>query len=117
MNHLTETDIKTQLANLDGVQIDGRSTDSVVVYSLGGEIVATVKNNSNPVVVSLRCDPNLAKLLRENYESVLEGQGLNKRHFITILLTGQLSDDDISDQIRHAYEETKAILDDQSVAS
>ena len=61
MNHLTETDIKTQLANLDGVQIDERSTDSVVAYSLGGEIVATVKNSSNPVAVSLPSDPNVDK--------------------------------------------------------
>lgn len=105
---MTEAEIKQLITSYDGVQLDERSTDQLAIYSWNGEIMATVKNGARPVCLGLRCDYNLGKLLREQYESVLEGQGLSKRRFITILLTGQLSDDEIRDQIRHAYEQTKA---------
>lgn len=107
---MTEAEIKRLLLSYDGVEIDERSTDELTIYSLGGQIVAVLKNDANPVCLSLRCDPNLAQLLRDKYESVLEGQNLNKRRFITILLTGQLTDDEVIDQIRHAYEETRKLV-------
>lgn len=106
---MTEADIRQQLLSYDGVVVDERSNDELTVFSLNGEIVAVIKNGAKPVNVSVRCDYNLGKLLRDQYESVLEGQNLNKKRFITILLTGQLSDDDIRDQLRHAYEETKKL--------
>lgn len=58
---------------------------------------------SDPVRLSLKCDPQLAVLLRERYESVLEGYHLNKKHWNTVLLTGQLSDQEITDLIVHSY--------------
>ena len=94
---MTEAEIKRLLLSYDGVEMDERSTDELTIYSLGGQIVAVLKNDANPVCLSLRCDPNLAQLLRDKYESVLEGQNLNKRRFITILLTGQLTDDEVTD--------------------
>lgn len=110
MTALTEQTINDQLLSYDGVEIDNRSTDKLEIYSYHGEIVAVVKKGSNPISLSLRCDYNLSKLLRDQYESVLEGQGLNKKRFITILLTGQMSNDDVRGQIRHAYEETKIFV-------
>lgn len=107
---MTEAEIKRLLLSYDGIGVDERSTDELTIYSLGGQIVAVLKNGANPVYLSLRCDPNLAQLLRDKYESVLEGQNLNKRRFITILLTGQLTDGEVIDQIRHAYEETRKLV-------
>ena len=107
---MTEAEIKQLLLSYDGVELDERSDDELSIYSLDGQIVAVVKNGANPVCVSLRCDPNLAQLLRDKYESVLEGQKLNKRRFITVLLTGQLTDDEVIDQVRHAYEETRRLI-------
>ena len=106
---MTEAEIKRLLLSYDEVEVDERSTD-LTIYSLSGQIVAVLKHGANPVCLSLRCDPNLAQLLRDKYESVLEGQNLNKRRFITILLTGQLTDDEVIDQIRHAYEETRKLV-------
>ena len=103
---MTEAEVKELIANYDGVAVDDRSTDELTIYSIDGEVMAAVKNGATPVNLTLRCDYNLGKLLRDQYESVLEGQGFNKKRFITILLTGQLSDDDVRDQIRHAYEMT-----------
>jgi predicted DNA-binding protein (MmcQ/YjbR family) len=65
---------------------------------------ALVTENKLPVQLSLKCDPILAETLREKYETVLTGYHLNKKHWNTIVLTGQLSWDEIKDLIRHSYD-------------
>lgn len=103
---LSEADVRSQIESLGATIDPDRSTAENDIYVVQGEMMAVIKNGSKPLQLSLRCDYNLGKLLRDQYESVLEGQKLNKKHWITILLTGQLSDQDVHDQIRHAYEET-----------
>ena len=65
---------------------------------------ALIAEGSDPVRLSLKCDPQLAILLREKYETVLVGYHLNKKHWNTILLTGQLPWEEIQGLIRHSYE-------------
>ncbi len=82
--------------------------EEVNVYkvALGDEqkMFALVPNNKNPLQISLKCDPQLAVLLREKYESVMEGYHLNKKHWNTILLTGQLTDQEVRDLILHSFQ-------------
>ena len=78
--------------------------EKVAVYKVGDKMFALVAENSDPVQISLKCDPELAKVLRERYESVMPGYHLNKKHWNTILLTGQLSWEEVKDLIRHSYE-------------
>lgn len=69
-----------------------------------GKMFALIAEGKNPVRLSLKCDPLLAVTLREKYESVLPGYHLNKKHWNTIILSGQLSPDEIKDLIRHSYD-------------
>ena len=68
-----------------------------------GKLFAIVADESDPLRVSLKCDPQLAATLRERYESVLPGYHLNKKHWNTILCTGQLTNDEIFDLVRLSY--------------
>ena len=68
-----------------------------------GRLFALIADGSDPIRISLKCDPLLASNLREKYESVLPGYHLNKKHWNTILCTGQLSQDEIYDLIRLSY--------------
>jgi predicted DNA-binding protein (MmcQ/YjbR family) len=85
--------------------------DDVGVYKVGGspedtgsgKMFALISEAKNPLQISLKCDPTLAKVLREKYEEVMEGHHLNKKHWITVVLTGQLNKDEIEDLIRHSY--------------
>jgi len=63
-----------------------------------------VREKKMPVQLSLKCDPLLAQTLREKYETVLPGYHLNKKHWNTIVLTGQLSWEEIKDLIRLSYD-------------
>jgi predicted DNA-binding protein (MmcQ/YjbR family) len=66
-------------------------------------LFALIPENKTPVAVSLKCDPQLAVLLREKYESVMQGYHLNKKHWNTVLLTGQLSEDEVTGLVLHSY--------------
>ena len=79
----------------------------IAVYKVGsdeGKMFAIIDEKSMPVRISLKCDPQLAELLREKYESVLPGYHLNKKHWNTIICSGQVDDDELRDFIRHSYE-------------
>lgn len=81
------------------------------VYKIGGaegKMFALIDEKSSPVRLSLKCDPQLAELLREKYETVLPGYHLNKKHWNTIICSGQLDDQELKDLIRHSYEQVKA---------
>jgi predicted DNA-binding protein (MmcQ/YjbR family) len=59
--------------------------------------------NKTPLQISLKCDPLLAETLREKYDTVMPGYHLNKKHWNTILLTGQIEWEEIEGLIRHSY--------------
>ncbi len=68
-----------------------------------GKMFALIAENSNPLRISLKCDPTLAEKLREEYETVLPGYYLNKKHWNTIICTGQVSDDELKSFIILSY--------------
>lgn len=104
MTHKEFEDYILQFAN---VWLDYPFGEGTAVYKHGekpeGKIVAIVQEGSKPLRVSLKCDPQLAANLREKYETVLPGYHLNKKHWNTIICSGQLSDDEVFDLTRLSY--------------
>ena len=68
------------------------------------KMFALITENKLPVQISLKCDPLLAETLREKYETVQPGYHLSKKHWNTILLTGQLPWEEVQALIRHSYD-------------
>ena len=104
---MTEETFAEFMLSLPGVWVDYPFGEELVVYKYGepeGKIVAIVQKDSRPLRVSLKCDPLLAKNLREKYETVLPGQNLNKKYWNTIICSGQLTDDEVLDLARLSYE-------------
>ena len=64
---------------------------------------ALIAEGKEPVRISLKCDPQLSTVLREKYETVMGGYHLNKKHWNTIILGGQLPWDEVSGLILHSY--------------
>jgi len=77
--------------------------EDVAVYKVDDKMFALLSENKEPFQLSLKCDPQLAELLRDKYESVMPGYHLNKKHWNTVLLTGQLSWDEVKDLIVLSY--------------
>jgi predicted DNA-binding protein (MmcQ/YjbR family) len=81
--------------------------EDTAVYKVGDKMFALVSETKQPLQVSLKGDPHLNEILREEYESVMPGYHLNKKHWNTILLSGQLPWEEVQGFIRHSYELVK----------
>ncbi|MFN3403583.1 MAG: MmcQ/YjbR family DNA-binding protein [Cytophagaceae bacterium] len=53
--------------------------------------------------INLKCDPEEAIYLRENYSSVLPGYHMNKKHWNTVLMDGSIPDQLIRKWIDNSY--------------
>jgi predicted DNA-binding protein (MmcQ/YjbR family) len=104
---MTHKELDEYFLSFPDAWLDFPFGESTSVYKVGpkekAKMFAIIQESSTPLRVSLKCDPQLAVTLRERYESVLPGYHLNKKHWNTILLTGQLTDDEIRDLARHSY--------------
>ncbi len=78
--------------------------DIVLVFKVMGKGFLFCGLDRNPPAINLKCDPERAINLRERYPSVLPGYHMNKKHWNTIELIGELSDSFIFDLIDHSYE-------------
>lgn len=61
-----------------------------LVYKVGGKMFALTVPDDFPARINLKCDPERAVLLREEYESITPGYHMNKRHWNTVLLDGSV---------------------------
>jgi predicted DNA-binding protein (MmcQ/YjbR family) len=108
MDHKT---VEKYLLSLPDTSLDYPFGEEAAVYKVNGpsassgqaKMFALVREKSDPVQLSLKCDPLLAETLRAKYDTVMPGYHLNKKHWNTIVLTGQLSWDEIKDLINLSY--------------
>jgi predicted DNA-binding protein (MmcQ/YjbR family) len=107
---MTHKELDHYLLSFPNTWLDFPFGEGTSVYKIGhketgeGKLFAIITDDSKPLRVSLKCDPGLAEILREKYESVVPGYHLNKKHWNTIICTGQLSDDEIKDLARLSYD-------------
>lgn len=96
-------EIEEYILSMPNAVLDYPFGKDVAVYKVNDKMFALIAEGSDPVRLSLKCDPQLSVLLREKYETVLPGYHLNKKHWNTIICSGQLGEDELQDLIRHSY--------------
>lgn len=107
---MTHEEAEQILLSMPNSWLDFPFGEDVYVYKVGlkgsedSKMFALIAGGSKPLRISLKCDPQLAEVLREKYETVLPGYHLNKRHWNTIICSGQIPDDEIQGFIRHSYQ-------------
>jgi len=100
MDHET---VEAYLLSLPGAIREYPFDETVAVYKAADKMFALISEGKEPVNLSLKCDPELSTVLREKYETVMPGYHLNKKHWNTIVLTGQLPWEEVQALIRHSY--------------
>jgi len=106
---MTHKELEAYFLSFDNAWLDFPFGEGTSVYKVGdrqageGKMFALIQDDSSPLRVSLKCDPQLAENLREKYETILPGYHLNKKHWNTIICSGQLSDDEIKDLVRLSH--------------
>ena len=66
-----------------------------MVFKVGGKMFALLAFRETPLKITLKCDPGEAEVLREMYAAVTAGYYMNKRHWNTVVLDGEIPDDEI----------------------
>jgi len=84
--------------------------ESTLVFKVGtkdkNKMYALCSLQRLPQAVNLKCDPERAIELREEYEAITPGYHMNKRHWNTIILERDMHDKGLKELIDHSYELT-----------
>jgi len=77
-------------------------TDALV-FKVMGKVFALVSQTETTSRVTLKCSPADGEVLESQFESVVPGYHMNKKHWITIALTGELPDELLTDLAEGSY--------------
>ncbi len=76
-----------------------------LVFKVMEKMFALASLDEVPLRANLKCDPDRALELRENYEdSILPGYHMNKQHWNTLVLDGRLDPKLVFELIDHSYD-------------
>jgi predicted DNA-binding protein (MmcQ/YjbR family) len=74
------------------------------VFKVAGKMFALSQLDAASLRVSLKCEPELAEVLRGAHAAVLPGYHLNKRHWNTVIVDGSLHEQAIKDMVEDSYD-------------
>jgi predicted DNA-binding protein (MmcQ/YjbR family) len=74
------------------------------VFKVAGKIFALTRLTERPLRISLKCEPALAEGLRAAHPEIIPGYHLNKRHWNTVYLDGELPDQFVLEMLEDSYD-------------
>ncbi|WP_375436534.1 MmcQ/YjbR family DNA-binding protein [uncultured Hymenobacter sp.] len=80
-----------------------------LVFKVGGKVFALTDIDTFGSI-NLKCDPERAAELREQYDYVLPGFHMNKKHWNTVLIGTGASEVQLREWINHSYDLVLASL-------
>jgi len=77
--------------------------EETLVFKAAGKIFLLASLESIPLQINLKCDPEKAVEIREEYEAVQPGYHMNKKHWNTIIIDGSVPAKKIFEWIDNSY--------------
>lgn len=96
--------VEKYLANLRGSESSYPFGPEALVYKVMGKMFALVSQSDEIPRVTFKCIPEDGALLVGQFQAVVPGYYMNKKHWITISLTGELSDEMLMDLAQSSYD-------------
>jgi predicted DNA-binding protein (MmcQ/YjbR family) len=92
------------LISLPAALLDYPFGDDIHVYKVEGKVFAIYFKDAKSESINLKCDPEMAEQLRSIFTEITPGYHMNKKHWNTLDLTGDLPQSEVFRQIDHSYE-------------
>ena len=73
-------------------------------HSTNKKTFAFIAFHRGQLIVNLKCDPFEADFLRQQFESVTPGYHMNKTHWNTVAIGGDVSEDELKWMIGQSYD-------------
>ncbi|RPA68938.1 MmcQ/YjbR family DNA-binding protein [Cyclobacteriaceae bacterium YHN15] len=86
-----------------GATEDTPFDENTLCFKIGGKIFAII-DIVDFQSVNLKCDPERADELREQFEGIQPGYHMNKKHWNTVLINGSVSDKLILELVDHSFD-------------
>lgn len=78
--------------------------ENTLVFKVAGKMFALTSLSSEEFRVNLKCDPERAIELREEYENITAGFHMSKKHWNTIVLNNLISNQFFIELVNHSYD-------------
>jgi len=77
--------------------------EETLVFKVAGKMFLLASLEAVPLQINLKCDPEKAIELREEYKSIQPGYHMNKKHWNTIILNGTVPTNHLLEWIDDSY--------------
>jgi len=102
-HQMKKEQLEKKLSKLKGSEGSYPFGPDALVFKVMGKMFALVSQNEEIPRVTLKCIPNDGEVLAGQFESVVPGYYMNKKHWITISLIGDLPKEMITDLANSSY--------------
>lgn len=96
--------------NLKGVEETFPFDEVTLVFKVAGKMFCLTSLDAAPLSVNVKCNPETAIELREQYTGVLPGYHMSKTHWNTLVFDGSFTDAQARQWVSDSYELVKAGL-------
>lgn len=94
---------RTYCISKPGVTEEFPFDQETLVFKVGGKIFV-LTNVDHFTSMNLKCDPEYAVELREQYEGIVPGYHMNKKHWNTVLLDNSVPEKLVLKLLDHSYD-------------
>lgn len=77
--------------------------ETTLVMKAAGKMFLLVSLDADPLQFNVKCDPERAIELSEEYACVLPGYHMNKKHWNTIVVDGTLTNKQLKEMVLDSY--------------
>jgi len=77
--------------------------ETTLVMKAGEKMFLLVSLDADPLQFNVKCDPERAIELREEYACILPGYHMNKKHWNTIVVDGTLTNKQLKEMVLDSY--------------
>ena len=100
---MTKNKLEKYLSKLNGSEKSYPFGPEALVFKVMGKMFALVSQKEQTSRVTLKCAPADAEVLVDEFESIIPGYYMNKKHWITISLTDEVPDEMVTDLASGSY--------------
>ena len=100
---MNKNKLEKMLSTLKGAEGSYPFGPDALVFKVMGKMFALVSQNEDIPRVTLKCAPVDAEILVSQFESVIPGYYMNKKHWITVSLTKEISDAMLVELANNSY--------------
>lgn len=97
-------DYRTFCLSLKGSEESMPFDDKALVFSVKGKMFSLTNNIETFDLVNVKCDPEEALEIREQFNSVKPGYYMNKKHWNSIEMDNSISNEQIQKWIVNSYQ-------------